>query len=87
MISGKTKSGFEFEMDDQSLNDMELIENLKAVDKGDITVLPEILNSLLGKEQKKKLYDHVRTEAGRVPMELVAAELNDIFKASKEIKN
>lgn len=87
MISGKTKSEFEFEMDDQSLNDMELIENLKAVDKGDITVLPEILNSLLGKEQKKKLYDHVRTEAGRVPMELVAAELNDIFKASKEIKN
>ncbi len=87
MISGKTASGFEFEMDDQALNDMELIEDLMQVDKGDVTALPGVLKTLLGEEQKKKLYDHVRNEKGRVPMDLLAKEVTEIFKASKTVKN
>lgn len=87
MISGKTESGFKFQIDDQALNDMELIEELLKVDSGDITALPGVLKALLGEKQKKKLYDHVRTDAGRVPMDLLAKEVTDIFKASKTVKN
>lgn len=87
MISDKTESGFAFQIDDQALNDMELIEELVKVDNGDITALPGVLKSLLGEKQKKKLYDHVRTKEGRVPMDLLAKEVADIFKASKTVKN
>lgn len=87
MISGKTESGFAFELDEESLNDLELIENLKAVDNGDITVLPDVVEAVLGKEQKKKLYEHIRSLAGRVQIDRVAVELNEIFKSSNQIKN
>ena len=87
MISGKTESGFEFELDVEVLNDAELIENIKAIDKGDITVLPDIAESVLGQEQKKKLYEHIRSSAGRVKMDILAIEIGEIFKSSKQIKN
>lgn len=87
MFRGKTESGFEFNLDEECLNDLEFIENLKAVDKGDITLLPEVIVAVLGEEQKKKLYNHIRSKAGRVKVDLVAKELQEIFKASKQLKN
>ena len=87
MIKGKTESGFEFKLDEEVLNDLEFIENLKAVDKGDVTLLPEVVETVLGKEQKKMLYDHIRSKVGRVKIDLIAVELQEIFKASKQLKN
>ena len=36
---------------------------------------------VLGKAQRKALYDHLRTEDGRVPADQVSAALNEIFLA------
>lgn len=86
MISGKTKSGFEFNLDDEAMNDMELLEDLKKLDGGDVLAVPSILERMLGK-QKEDLYNHVRTESGRVPIDALVGELKGIFEASKDAKN
>ena len=86
MINGKTKSGFAFKLDDEAMNDMELLEDLKKLDGGDVLAVPSILERMLGK-QKEDLYNHVRTESGRVPIDALVGEINGIFEASRDAKN
>ena len=42
---------------------------------------------LLGADGYRALYDHLRTEDGRVPISDVIRELDDIFKAQPGGKN
>lgn len=86
MYTGKTKSGFEFEVDETRFNDMEYIELVVEAQKS-ILSLPAVVEKLLGAEQKKALYEHVRTDDGRVPIEAIDAEINEIIDANEEIKN
>ena len=82
----KTKSGFEFTIDAKSLDNMELIDAIAELETNQLA-LPKVLTLLLGKDQKARLYDHVRDESGRVSVEKIGAELADIFSlASAELK-
>lgn len=85
MLKGKTETGFSYEVSDESLNDYELVEVLAEVDTNPL-LLPKLVDKLLGKEQKKKLLDHLRTEDGKVPIDAISAEIKDIFQNGK-IKN
>jgi hypothetical protein len=38
----------------------------------------------LGKEQKKRLYDHVRNERGRVMFDDIRREFDEIFNIANE---
>ena len=91
MVRGKTETGFAFKLEDEARDDMELLEMLTAMGKGDLTVMPDVLVSLLGADQKKKLYDHCRGKSGRVSSKRVAEELEGIFKClgekDNEVKN
>ena len=92
MAKGITKSGFEFEVDAESLNDMEFVDAIVDAINSDndiegLKAYTLMANKLLGKEQKKKLYDHVRDERGRVPMEAVQAEIEEIMLSLNEAKN
>lgn len=87
MLEGRTKSGFVFCIPDKRLDNMELLEALVAVDGGDGTQLPRALDQLLGKEQKRKLYDHLRGEDGIVPASAVGAELTEIMQSGQKAKN
>lgn len=84
MLKGKTDTGFRFSIDDEARDDMELLEKLAALSKGDVSVLPDTLVLFLGEEQKKKLYDHCRGKSGRVSSKAVMVELEDIFAKAKE---
>lgn len=86
MLEGKTKSGFEFSIPDEALDNMELVETLAGVDANPL-LLPRLVTQLLGEEQKQKLYDHLRTESGVVPISLVDDEIMQIFQSGKEAKN
>lgn len=78
MISGRTKSGFEFEIDPDLLDDMEFIDLLaEANDNG--LLLPKVLEFILGKEQKKALYEHLRGENGKVSRSRVDEEAGEII--------
>lgn len=86
MKKGTTKTGFAFTIEDSALNDMELLEALTEVDRGEHGSFPIVIKRLLGDEQKKKLYDHCRDDSGRVPITSIAQEVADIFGSFKESK-
>ena len=70
MRSGTTSSGFKFKIDEVDLNDMEFIELMAEAEENPLKY-PKMVERMLGKEQKKKLYDHVRTKEGRVPPDAI----------------
>lgn len=86
-IHVKTESGFECDVNDQVVNDMELLELLIEIEGGNTRMYPRVLAKTLSQEDKKALYDHVRTEDGRVPYDAIAVEINDIYSAIQGGKN
>lgn len=87
MISGVTKNGFEFEITDERADNMELIDALADIDDGNLLAVSKVLTLLLGPEQKKKMYDFVRTEDGIVSAQTVSEMIVEILAAKKETKN
>lgn len=85
MLKGTTKSGFDYEVSDEAMNNFELIEVLAEVDTNPLQ-LPRLVKMLLGDDQKKKLADHLRTESGTVPLDAISAEIMEIFQ-SGNLKN
>ena len=86
MIKGKTKSGFSYELNKERLNNYELLEAIEELEENPL-VLSRVVNLLLGKEQTKKLKDHLRTENGIVPTEKMSEEITEIFQNQGETKN
>jgi len=87
MLKGKTKSGFAFEIQDERLNNMELLDALAELDAGDSTRISRVLKMLFSSEEKRALYEHLRTPVGTVPIEAVVAELEEIFASGQQAKN
>ena len=87
MISGVTKNGFAFEITDERVDNMELIDAMADIDDGNILAVSKVLTLLLGPEQKKKMYDFVRTEDGIVSAQAVSEMIVEILAAKKETKN
>jgi hypothetical protein len=50
------------------------------MDSGDGTAIPIVIAKICGPD-KKRLYDHVRTETGRVPTQDVTREVTEIIEA------
>ena len=90
MIKGTTTSGFNFEIDENTLNNMEFVDALAEVEENPL-MISTVIKMMLSPDQKKRLYDHLRTEDGRVPVEAIGVEMRDIFAVasgeSVEIKN
>ena len=85
-IEGKTTTGFEYKIEVKRLNDMELLEVFAELDTNPVA-LPRALEMLFGKEGKKALYDHVRTESGEVPIDSIEKELSEILGSVDLLKN
>lgn len=84
-VKGTTGTGFNFEIDRAAV-DMELLDELADMQDNPAKT-GRVLQRLLGPEQKRALYDHIRDEAGHVPIDKAAAELVDIFGAFDSGKN
>ena len=80
MLQGKTKSGFEFTLDEERLDNYELLEALGELEEN-VYLLPKVIKLLLGKEQEKALKEHLKTEKGIVPSKIMEAELKEIFES------
>lgn len=81
-----TRSGFTCEIDPVSLDDMEILELIGEVQDGNTFYVPKIIKRMLGDEQKKALYDHLRTPEGRVPTDATYDVMGEIFDAINEAK-
>ena len=84
LVKGKTKSGFEFEVDSDHLKNWELLEKIADMRNGDGMLAFDVIRTILGDAQKKRLYDHCRDAKGMVPVDAVNAEISDIFGALGE---
>lgn len=85
MIEGKLKSGFAYQIEDHVLDNMELLDAIGEVDQNPI-YMSKVLKMLLGDEQKKALYNHLRTEHGNVPIAAISDAITEIF-GNSQVKN
>ena len=87
----KTKSGFEVDIDESVVDNMEFVDILTEIDDESTPApfgLSRICSMVLGKKNKKALYEHLRDEHGNVPPDKVEAELMEIILGlGKEAKN
>lgn len=91
MFKGKTKSGFEFEIDPNKLNDMRVVDAIVEMQSENealvMTALTKLMNLVLGEKQKQRLYTHLQVEGGRVPIDKFNEELTEIITSMNEGKN
>jgi hypothetical protein len=87
MIEIKLKSGFSCEIDEVALDDWELLELFQQIDDGQPQKILKVAPKLLGKEQTDALKDHLRTDAGRVPMSAMINAIREIMDEVKAGKN
>ena len=81
MKKGKTASGFKYEVDENVLDDMELIDAMAASQGEDPTQISVVVSKIFGDEQKKRLYDHVRSDDGRVPVTAIANVITEVLES------
>lgn len=86
MITGKTKTGFEYSIDSDSLNNYELLEKIGEMEENPF-ILTKVVNMVLGKDQANKLKDHLRLDNGIVPIEKMTSEITEIFNNQPTVKN
>lgn len=85
MIQGKTKTGFSYEIAEDTMNNMELVDAMAELDEGGHPfALSRVCLLLLGKEQRKRLYDHIREKDGKVPPQKMGEEIADIIRGYGE---
>lgn len=89
MIKGTTKTGFNFELDDDVVDDYELLIRLSELDQGKLAGVDGVFNDVLGEEQKEELKEHIKKVTGRkrVSIKLMLESLQEIFEATNETKN
>ena len=80
MITGKTKSGFEYEIPETVGDDYEVLEALARLQQkdGGILQIVTLIDRVLGSEQRDAFKEHCRVD-GRVSTEKIAEEFFDIF--------
>ena len=83
MIKGTTKSGFDYTVQEEALDDYELLEELREIDKGNTSLVVDAIEKIIGPEQK----EHVRDEAGRVSIKRMFDEIGEILRGNQEGKN
>lgn len=81
MKKGKTTSGFKYEVDENVLDDMELIDAMAAAQGEDPTQISIVVRKVFGMEQKNRLYEHLRTPDGRVPLTDVANIITEVIES------
>ena len=84
MIRGTTQSGFEFIIEDSTLNDWELIEYLDELDDNP-TYLVRVAKKLLGNDYKS-LKKHCTVD-GKVLLDKMTNEIIEMLNSNKETKN
>lgn len=90
MVKGKTESGFEYEVDENKINDYRFITKLAALAKcedGDdmeaAALMGELVRILLGKTEEKRLLSHVQKN-GVASFDDVSEEFSEILAGIRD---
>ena len=79
MIKGTTKSGFNFNIDDNALDDFELVEALAEVEDNPLAI-SKVVTHLFGKG-KKELYQFIKDKKGYVSTAEISAIISEVFES------
>lgn len=88
MVKGVTESGFKFSVDPKKAKDYRFVK-LVGKSKNDSSLLPQVINFILGDDQEEKLISHVEAK-GYVDFEKLASEFAEILmevNKAEETKN
>ena len=81
------ESGLELSIDEGIMDDMELLDALCEVNEDNAYAVSKVCEKVFGKEEKKKLYDHLRKN-GRVKTTEVVGAIVEVFgKMGEQGKN
>lgn len=87
MVSGKTKSGFEFSISEHIVDDWRVAKAIaKSQSKKEaeqISGAVEVVGLVLG-DQEEALCDHIKREDGTVPINALMDEISEIMTIAKE---
>ena len=93
MKSGTLKNGFHYEFDETVADDMRFVDLLvAAMDETlsvprQLQVLVKVIDTLLGKEQRERLYEHIAKEHdGRVPVGVFRDCFGEIMTGEDSLK-
>ena len=88
MVDGKTKSGFEFSINENIFKDWEFTELIDTLRIGGGTMkeINRVYIMVLGEEGFNNLKEHIRKEYGYVDIEAMKTEFNEIIGSAK-VKN
>ena len=76
------ENGFVISVDENVIDNMELVDALAEMkDDDDSLGISKVARLILGKKQRKALYDAVRTEDGRVPLNEISHAIEELFAA------
>ena len=81
MIRGKTSTGFEYVIEATALDNMELLDAIVEADENPLAV-SRVVRLVLGEDQRKALYNHLRTATGNVPVAAVSEAIAEIFRGT-----
>ncbi len=87
MITGKTTSGFEFSVQEKSLNDYRLLKVLRQIDKGRADYMVDAVGILLGDDQADRLEQFIQKRDGEVTTSAMAEGFSEIIRAVSALKN
>lgn len=82
----ETKSGFSVDVSESSVDDMEFLDLICDLEDGKPRAHRALCVKLLGEEGCKRLYEHVRTEDGRVPISAIDREIAEVINGLKDAK-
>ena len=74
----RLESGVNLNVNESVMDDMELLDDLVAMDAGDGGAISRVVGRVLDKENRKILYDHLR-EDGVTKVSKVVPALKEIF--------
>lgn len=86
MIKGVTPSGFEYELEEEMLDDWDFLESLRELTTNESAIV-DVAKYLLGDEQFKALKTHLRGSNKRLKASVVVQEILYILQNAKAGKN
>lgn len=86
-MKGNLNDGFEVNVIEEHLDDWDFLELLDEVDNGNHGAIVRVADYLLGKDEVKRLKQHIRETEGKVKVTSMVEALQELMESANTLKN